>query len=153
MPALLADNQVALQTIEIAQQEISRQHSADVTEVIVETDDIQAFVRFEVVGLLGEEGQLHRITQIGVAHAAYAVRDAKPLIGVQCLIAKVIQVLNRKFVSQNGCLPLQASNNQPGLVNGKFLCCYLGCKVGFRDCHVKVPLLEPALKICLIILH
>jgi hypothetical protein len=55
LPGLLADDQVLLEAVEVAQQEVSSQHGANIAEIVVEADDIQALIGLEVVSLLRQE--------------------------------------------------------------------------------------------------
>ena len=115
----LCDDQVLLQRVEIALQEVGGQEVADLAEVVVEANHVDALVRLELVGLLGQERELDAVFQIGLAHAPNRRHEAIPLVGIQDAVAEEAQVLDGELVTEQRRLTLQAGNQQAGGCGGQ----------------------------------
>src|SRR5262249_3852785 len=101
LPRLLAHDQILLQSVEIAQQEVCREHGANVADIVVETDNVDQPAGFELVGELRQKRELDRIVQIAIADAAYGVCETEPLICIERAIAPVVKILHGELMTHD----------------------------------------------------
>ncbi len=95
----LRDDEVLLERIEVTQEKVAREIVAELGEVVIEADQVHLLVRFEFIGLLGQEGDLDRIAEIGVGDGADGVGETEPLLGVEHPVGEVRGGLDRELMA------------------------------------------------------
>ena len=119
----LRDDQVLFQRVEVAHQEIGGEEVTHLAEIIIKADHVDPLVRLELIRLLGEEGELDAVPQVGLADTPNRGRQAIPLLGIQDAIAEKFEILERELMAQEGGLALKPATTNPACRGGHLRCC------------------------------